>query len=114
MGSRVAHRWGYIVYSDDAFGALPVHSTLDDVPVLCPRAGAAAPSTYGSIRNGVQLCLGTCPIPSCCVIASMTYVSTLLDVLAIIYRHIDHNHPHSRIAAAVLGVQGDVPGPRLP
>ena len=35
------------------------------------------------------------------------------DVLAIIYRHINQHHPHSRIAAAVLGVQGDVPEPSL-
>ena len=34
-------------------------------------------------------------------------------VLAIIYRHIYQHHSYSRVAAAVLGVQGDESGPRL-
>ena len=46
--------------SEDACGVSTVHSTLDEVPVLGPRVGAAAPSKCGP-RVGVQLCLGTCP-----------------------------------------------------
>ena len=48
MGSLVAHRGVDILIIQKAPTARTVHSTLDDVPVLCPRLGAAAPSTRGS------------------------------------------------------------------
>ena len=43
----------------------------------------------------------------------MMYVCTHAPRDHLAYRHFDPCHPQSRIAAAVLGVQGDEPGPRL-